>query len=134
MAVEAGVAGVTALDVDTTGGDHRGMAAIPSALRPALDRYAARLRARFGERLREMRLFGSYARGEAHEDSDVDVLVLVDGLTDREIGAAAGDAAVVAMETGAALAPLPMATERLDDLRRSERLLARVLDEEGVLL
>jgi predicted nucleotidyltransferase len=31
--------------------------------------------------VRKLRLFGSYARGEANEDSDVNVLVLVDGLT-----------------------------------------------------
>lgn len=110
------------------------MASIPSSLQPALVRYGERLRRRFGPRLREMRLFGSYARGEAHEDSDVDVLVVVDGLTDLEIGAAAGDAAEIAMETGTPLAPLPIATERMSELRRSERLLARVLDEEGVVL
>ena len=107
---------------------------IPEGLRPALSAYAERLRAVFGPRLRELRLFGSYARGDANEDSDVDVLVLVDGLTDLEIGVAAGEAAPVLIATGLPLAPLPMATEKLEQLRRSERLLARVLDEEGVTL
>lgn len=32
----------------------------------------------FGEHLKEVILFGSYARGDAEEGSDVDVLVLVD--------------------------------------------------------
>jgi predicted nucleotidyltransferase len=49
--------------------------ALPDFLRPPLEAYAARLRAIFGDRLREIRLFGSYARGEANEDSDIDVLV-----------------------------------------------------------
>jgi uncharacterized protein len=35
------------------------------------------LRARFGADLLDVRLFGSMARGEAHEDSDVDVFVLL---------------------------------------------------------
>jgi predicted nucleotidyltransferase len=108
--------------------------AIPLSLRPALEAYAARLQAVFGERLREVRLFGSFARGDASEDSDVDVLVLVDGLTDREIGLAAGEVAPVLISTGLPLAPLPMATERLQRLRDGERLLARNLDEEGIAL
>lgn len=66
----------------------------------------------------EVRLFGSFARGEAHEDSDVDVLVLVQGLTDLEIGLAAGDVAPVIAKTGLPLAPLPMASEKLAEMRR----------------
>lgn len=88
----------------------------------------------FGERLRELRLFGSYSRGEAHEDSDVDVLVLVDGLTDREIGIVAGEAAYTMIDTGVPLSPLPMSTERLEQLRCGERLLAKDLDTEGITL
>jgi len=107
---------------------------IPPSLRPALEAYAARLRAIFGPRLREIRLFGSYARGEAHEDSDVDILVLIDGLTDREIGEVAGEVATIIIETGLPLAPLPMATEHLQRLREGERLLAQDLDREGIAL
>jgi predicted nucleotidyltransferase len=107
---------------------------IPPSLRPALQAYAERLRSIFGGRLRELRLFGSYARGEADEDSDVDVLVLVDGLTDHEIGVVAGEAAHVLIATGFLVAPLPMSTEGLDQLRRGERLLARELDTDGIAL
>lgn len=38
-----------------------------------------RLSEAFGDRLRGVLLYGSEARGEAREDSDVDVLVLLDG-------------------------------------------------------
>lgn len=107
---------------------------IPESLRPALEDYAARLRSRFGSRLREVRLFGSFARGEANERSDVDVLALVDGLTDAEMLQVVDDATFVMLETGLPLAPLPMATEKLDALRRRERALARVLDQEGIAL
>lgn len=37
-----------------------------------------RLQALYGERLKGVYLFGSYARGEADEESDVDVLVVLD--------------------------------------------------------
>jgi len=96
--------------------------------------YADRLRAIFGERLYAVRLFGSYARGEANEDSDVDVLVLIDGLTDREIGVVAGEVATIIMATALPLAPLPMSVERYEELRRRERALAREIDAEGIAL
>ncbi|MBN2498232.1 MAG: nucleotidyltransferase domain-containing protein [Deltaproteobacteria bacterium] len=38
-----------------------------------------RLRERYGDRLRGVILHGSEARGEADEDSDVDLLVLLEG-------------------------------------------------------
>ena len=107
---------------------------IPSSLRPALETYEARLRARFGSRVREVRLFGSYARGEANERSDVDVLALIDGLSDTERLQAVDEATYLMLETGLALSPLPMATEKLDELRRRERALARALDTEGIVL
>ena len=106
--------------------------ALPISLRPALGEYAALLRALFGDRLAEVRLFGSFARGDANEDSDVDVLVLVDGLTDREVGVVAGAVAPLIARTGLALAPLPMATERLAELRRQGRAFARDLDTDGI--
>lgn len=48
--------------------------------RALLDRFAGLLRRRLGPSLYSVWLFGSRARGElpSHEDSDVDVLVLVD--------------------------------------------------------
>ncbi|HKY39124.1 MAG TPA: nucleotidyltransferase domain-containing protein [Polyangiaceae bacterium] len=108
--------------------------ALPVSLRPALAEYANRLRRLFGDRLSDVRLFGSFARGEANEDSDVDVLVLVDGLTDLEIGLVAGEIAPVIVKSGLPLAPLPMATERLAALRKENRALARSLDDEGISL
>lgn len=38
----------------------------------------------FGNKLRQVILFGSYARGEQEEDSDMDIMVLVD-LNDSEL-------------------------------------------------
>ncbi len=32
----------------------------------------------FGERLKSVRLYGSYARGEENEESDIDILIVLD--------------------------------------------------------
>ena len=41
--------------------------------------YRARLEALYGDRLKKLVLFGSRARGDAGEDSDVDVLIVLEG-------------------------------------------------------
>jgi len=45
----------------------------------AVSDFAERVRARLGERLVGLRLFGSKARGDAREDSDIDIAVIVSG-------------------------------------------------------
>ena len=50
---------------------------------PILKRFRAALNEMYGERLERVVLFGSRARGDAHEDSDYDVAVFLKGLTDR---------------------------------------------------
>jgi uncharacterized protein len=81
-----------------------------------------------------MRLFGSYARGTATEHSDVDVLVVVDGLTEAERLTVADMATAVMLETDLPIAPLPLSHEKLEELRRRERALVRTLDHEGIVL
>lgn len=44
---------------------------------------ARRLADAYGDRLREVVLFGSWTRGEAHEESDVDLLVVLDTVVGR---------------------------------------------------
>lgn len=44
---------------------------------------ARRVAAAYGDRLREVVLFGSWVRGEPHEESDVDLLVVLGELPNR---------------------------------------------------
>lgn len=47
-----------------------------------LSRVKANLEKAYGDRLRGVVVYGSEARGEAEEDSDIDLLVLLDGDVD----------------------------------------------------
>lgn len=80
------------------------------ALSPAeqdlLGRFRAALHARFGDRLERLVLFGSRARGEGHEHSDLDVLVLVDGLTREERVAIFDMALDLELDTRLAIGPI----------------------------
>ena len=104
---------------------------MPPHLRPVLLELEAELRAVFADRLRDVRLFGSYARGEASEDSDVDVLVLVDSLAPREIAIVSDIATRVGLETGSALAPLPMSSQQFEHMVASGRRLAIEVQRDG---
>jgi len=47
-------------------------------IKPLIRRVKAHLMKMYGERIKKVILYGSYVRGEATKDSDIDVLVLVD--------------------------------------------------------
>jgi len=53
-------------------------------LQKALTEAKARLRAIYGDRLQRVVLYGSRARGDARPDSDVDLLVVLDGPIENE--------------------------------------------------
>jgi predicted nucleotidyltransferase len=93
-----------------------------------------RLRERFGERVVDVRLFGSYARGEADEDSDIDLLVLIAELTNSDKIEAIELCSEVSLQTGLNLSPLVMSPPELDRLRMLEARLALDIDREGIPL
>jgi predicted nucleotidyltransferase len=49
-----------------------------SELQEILERLCGRLRELLGKSMRDIILFGSYARNEANDDSDIDIMVLTD--------------------------------------------------------
>ena len=104
---------------------------MPPHLRPVLRDLEAALRSCFGARLRDVQLFGSYARGEATEDSDIDVLVLIDGLAQGEIALVSDCATTVALVRGTALAPLPISTVRFEQMSATGRGLAAEIGRDG---
>jgi predicted nucleotidyltransferase len=87
---------------------------------------------RFGDRLVDVRLFGSRARGAGHEGSDLDVLVLVKDLTGPErleIGQSTGDLLV---RYGLIVSTIAMADDHWRELIRLERHLPREIARDGI--
>ena len=51
---------------------------MPVPLKDLLSELKSRLMALYGVRLKGLCLYGSYARGDEHTESDVDILIIVD--------------------------------------------------------
>ncbi len=100
----------------------------------AIAEFVAAARALLGADLHEIRLFGSRARGEGDEESDVDLAFIVTTAgraRRREIYDLAYD---IGLRTGIDLAPMLIERDRLATLRARERLFAAELDRDGVVL
>lgn len=105
-----------------------------SRVQAATKELKERLTGQFGARLVRTTLFGSWARGDAGPDSDVDVLVVVEDLTSGERGAIFELGAEVFMDTGVLVAPLALSTAEWARLVRLERLLPDEIERDGVPL
>jgi predicted nucleotidyltransferase len=84
----------------------------------------------FGQRLRGVWLFGSEARGDATADSDIDLLVLLDGPVRQwqDLGCGIEATYEVSMKLGRPIHPLPVAWGEFD---RSDFSLYRTVRKEG---
>ena len=57
---------------------------MPVTLNTLLEQYVEEIKRIYGERLKSVILYGSYARGDFKPDSDIDIMILID-LTDMEL-------------------------------------------------
>lgn len=87
---------------------------LPSELESLLERLAHGLRDLYGERYEGLVLFGSRARGDADEDSDVDLLLLLRGSVDpvQEILRIEPVDWPLSLESGYVLSVLPVSAVR----------------------
>lgn len=86
---------------------------LPPDLRELLDRLARDFRGCYGDRYRGLILYGSYARGEADEGSDVDLLLLLEGEVDpaRELRRTQAVKWPIALEADYAVFLLPVSAD-----------------------
>lgn len=92
------------------------------------------LKNRFGGRLEKVILFGSAVRQERHDESDVDILVLIHNLERKEKEGVWDEATLLNVEWNTMLSPLVMTPEEFRDLRDRERRIALDILAEGVEL
>lgn len=97
--------------------------------------FSRALRAQWGRRVQSIRLYGSFARSDATEDSDLDLLILLDRLEpgDRDL------AARLAFQTGTlkhdvVIVPLVFAQHHFERLVERERAFALAALREGIEL
>lgn len=62
----------------------KGGTAMPQAMHGLLEQYVAEIKKIYGSHVREIILYGSYARGDFKLDSDVDIMILLD-MSDLEL-------------------------------------------------
>ena len=92
-----------------------------------------RLATAYGARLKGVMIYGSDARGEASEDSDIDVMVLLDGPVNLWEDIKTGVEATydLAVELGRPIHPDPVDWE---EFRKGEFALYRNVKREGIAL
>jgi len=83
-------------------------------------------------RLERLVLFGSWARGEATEDSDIDVLVLLRDGTHAERMRILELLTNAAFQRRLVLSPIVLTRAEWDELERRERLLATEITRDGI--
>lgn len=108
---------------------------LPADVRQALVTYRNWVRQRFGARVYRLTLFGSFARGDGYlPDSDVDVLVAIELLTDGEMFELVQQAAEIGTEHALVFTPLPLSADDYRKMECQQRLLAREIERDGVSL
>jgi uncharacterized protein len=108
---------------------------LPAVVDETLRAYVTGLRRRFGQRLVSIRLFGSYARGNATADSDVDCLILldrVDRADDRAVTDLAAD--LVWQIGGVVISPLAMSAADFEVWKARERRTPLEIERDGIAL
>ncbi len=105
-----------------------------SQLNEVLRRFRKAAEDIFGEKLKEMILYGSYARGTNNEESDIDVMLIVDIPIEEELRSAMllADAVVdLNLEFDVVISPLVESGEKYEKYKNINPLFINV-EREGV--
>lgn len=104
---------------------------LPPLVSATVREFERRLRARFGDDLLSVLTFGSFARGTANEDSDVDVFVLLAKAGYRERRDTLDLASDLYLETDLLLSPTIFDRDTYLTHRRQERPLVMEIERDG---
>ena len=107
------------------------MGHLPPDLTQIVEKLRAGLKELYGDRFRDLLLYGSYARGEFREGSDVDLLLLLDGPVNvsEEIVRSTNVSWPLSLENDVVLSVMPVSYQAY---QRGESLFLRVVGREAV--
>ena len=104
-------------------------------LRPVIVQELKRFLESFlGDLLINMVLFGSMARGDYHDESDVDVAIIVRGLTRKLKSQILDEVAKLELEHHMPVSVLVLSDEEFNRLKKRERRIALDIEREGIPL
>ena len=92
------------------------------------------LKSFLGDQLVSMVLFGSMARGDDHDASDIDVAIIVHRLTRRLKSQILDEVAALELEHHTPLSVLVFSEEEFNHLKKRERRIALDIEREGIAL
>jgi len=83
-------------------------------LKTILDEFKAEVQKLYGQRLKDLILYGSYARGDAADESDIDLLVVLEGkiVPGREIDRMIDVITDINLKYSVLLAVVPISEEK----------------------
>ncbi|HYA11479.1 MAG TPA: nucleotidyltransferase domain-containing protein [Thermodesulfovibrionales bacterium] len=85
-----------------------------------------------GERMIKMVIYGSRARGDYEEESDIDIAIIVQGLTRELKGQIFNIVADIELKYLMPFSTLVLSEEQFESLRKRERRIAIDIEREGV--
>lgn len=93
------------------------MAGLTEQDKQALQLFKRHVLEEFGDRVESIQLFGSKARSEANQESDVDVLVKLTHGTKEDRRLVSKIAFDITMKTGTFISPVTLTQEQFDHMR-----------------
>ncbi|MBL7063020.1 MAG: nucleotidyltransferase domain-containing protein [Anaerolineae bacterium] len=112
--------------------NRRTLSSLPERERRAIEAFLKRVRRAYPQRVKQMRLFGSKARGDSNADSDIDILLVVDEEDWRFRHAISNVAADVSLAYDVLVEPRVIGQARWDEMRRHRFALYENVQAEGV--
>lgn len=107
---------------------------IPEPIARLTEEFVSQIREFYGDRLNKVILYGSYARGEQHENSDVDYLVVLNDekiKTLREISSISSITSSLGLKYNVRVSAVPFTTNKLSS---GDTPLGLNIHKEGILL
>lgn len=107
---------------------------MPDSVAGLTNEFLIEIKKLYKERLNKVILFGSYARGEQREDSDVDYLVVLNDeeiKTLKEISFISPVTSSLGLKYGLWVSAIPVSLKKMD---RSMSVLSENIEEEGIVV